>query len=148
METKPFTWTYPVFALFVILCKQTTLQDKGIRRNSFAFTFCALFYQSVSKNCKTLKTSNWSVFHFISIGFACGRDFSIWFSVCSRLWHRACNVSVVFTFQTPAGISTFLITRPSVPISLMNSLIHTFIKSPGVRARLWLRASYLYVSVG
>lgn len=50
METKPFTWTYPVFALFVILCKQTTLQDKGIRRNSFAFTFCALFYQSVSKN--------------------------------------------------------------------------------------------------
>lgn len=65
------------------------------------------------------------------IGLVYVHTFTVVLSMCPHLWQRACNVSV-FTLQEPAGISTFLIKGPSVPIPLMNSLIHTFIKSPGV----------------
>lgn len=52
METKPFTRTSPVFALFVFLCKQTTLQDKGIRRKGIALPlpFVLLFTNQFQKN--------------------------------------------------------------------------------------------------
>lgn len=60
METKPFTRTSPVFALFVFLCKQTTLQDKGIRRKGIALPLPVLlsFANQFKKkyHCKTLKT--------------------------------------------------------------------------------------------
>lgn len=52
METKPFTRTSPVFALFVFLCKQTTLQDKGIRRKGIALPLPVLlsFANQFKKN--------------------------------------------------------------------------------------------------